>query len=62
MERFDKGMRMRAENFKIRPLRHKPGTPMMGKNLLKPFKKPDGPVKTLSMTVRKTKPLRGLKQ
>ena len=61
MERFDKGMAMRAKNAKLHPLRHKEGTPMMGKNLLKPFKMPDGPVKTLPMTIRKTKPVRGLK-
>lgn len=60
MDRFDKDMGRRLESMKLRPLRHKAGAPMMGKNFLKPFKMPTGPVKTIPMRVTKTKPVRGL--
>jgi hypothetical protein len=60
VERFDKDMRMRAESMKLHPLRYKAGNPMMGKNFLKPFKMPTGPVKTQTVIIRKTKPVRGL--
>lgn len=60
MDRFDKGMGKRVESLRLRPLRHKQGAPMMGKNFLKPFKMPQGPVKTIPLRVSKTKPVRGL--
>lgn len=61
MERFDKGMAMRVKNMKLHPLRHKEGSPMMGKNFLKPFKMPEGPVKTRPVRTSPIKPVRGLK-
>lgn len=60
MERFDKGMAMRVKNAKLHPLRHKAGSPMMGKNFLKPFKMPEGPVKTFPVRVSSAKPVRGV--
>lgn len=59
MERFDKGMAMRMKNAKLHPLRHKEGAPMMGRNFLKPFRMPDGPVKTLPPPL-KTRRVKGV--
>lgn len=60
MARFDKDYSMRMKALMLHPLRHHGGSPMIGTNGLKPYKIPDGPVKTRQLIIRKTKPLRGV--
>lgn len=54
----DKQGRIKA--LQTKPLRARPVYPMIGKNGAKPYKMPDGPVKTIPYRVSSRKPLRGL--